>query len=72
LAETTVANLPLLPYPDDEGKANWEAKARLHTWLAWQEEPGKPIGQAITKRFLDPEATEAQAFLDWLRRLFEM
>jgi hypothetical protein len=47
-------------------------KAHLHTWLAWQEEPGKPIGQAITKRFLDPKAPHAQQFIQWIRRLFEI
>jgi hypothetical protein len=30
-------------------------KANIHTWLAWQEEPGKPMGQAITKRYLKAE-----------------
>jgi hypothetical protein len=29
------------------------SKACLHTWLAWQKEPGKPMGLAITKRFVD-------------------
>jgi len=47
-------------------------KAHLHTWLAWQEEPGKPIGQAITKRFLDPKAPHAQQFIQWIRLLFEI
>ena len=28
-------------------------KALIHTWLAWQEEPGTPLGLAITKRYLD-------------------
>ena len=28
-------------------------KARVHTWLAWQKEPGKPLGQAITKQYFD-------------------
>jgi hypothetical protein len=45
-------------------------KAEIHTWLAWQEVPGKPLGQAITKRYLDTTASQAQQFLDWVRRLF--
>jgi hypothetical protein len=48
------------------------SKAYLHTWLAWQKEPGKPIGQAITKRYLDPNAPQAQQFIAWLRRLFNL
>ena len=48
------------------------AKARIHTWLAWQEEPGKPLGQAITKKFFDSSAPQAQQFIDWIRNLFEL
>ena len=33
---------------------NDKPKAVIHTWLAWQKEPGKPYGTAITARFLDP------------------
>ncbi|HST60304.1 MAG TPA: DUF3226 domain-containing protein, partial [Longimicrobium sp.] len=29
------------------------SKALIHTWLAWQEHPGSPMGQAIGKRDLD-------------------
>lgn len=47
-----------------------EAKAIIHTWLAWQAEPGRPMGQAITKRFLDPSSAHANALYAWLRALF--
>ncbi len=47
-------------------------KAHIHTWLAWQEEPGKPMGQAITKRYLDATAPRAQQLMDWLRKLFDL
>jgi hypothetical protein len=47
------------------------SKARLHSWLAWQEEPGSPIGLAVTKRYLNADAPEAVRFVDWIRRLFE-
>jgi uncharacterized protein DUF3226 len=47
-----------------------EMKAVMHTWLAWQKEPGRPMGQAITKRFLEPSAAGANDLCDWLRRLF--
>lgn len=49
-----------------------EPKALIHTWLAWQEEPGRPMGTAITARFLDPDAKQADVLVDWLRRLFEI
>jgi hypothetical protein len=47
------------------------AKALIHTWLAWQETPGMPMGQAITARVLQRESAIAQVFADWLQRLFE-
>jgi len=49
-----------------------EMKANIHTWLAWQEEPGKPMGQAITKRYLDAAAPHAQQLIRWLRKLFDL
>jgi hypothetical protein len=45
------------------------AKAHIHTWLAWQEDPGSPMGQAIGKDDLDANAPAAQTFVAWLRRL---
>lgn len=45
-------------------------KATMHTWLAWQEEPGKPFGQAITARYLDPDLPAASNFVRWLQRTF--
>jgi len=47
-----------------------QIKAQIHTWLAWQKEPGKPMGQAITKRFFDHTTPHAQQFMDWIRRLY--
>lgn len=47
-----------------------EPKAMIHTWLAWQEEPGKPLGTAITARYLDPGAAQVDVLVSWLRRLF--
>ena len=47
------------------------SKAKIHTFLAWQDEPGKPIGQAITARILNPDAEEAKAFIGWLNKLYD-
>ncbi len=44
-------------------------KAKIHTWLAWQERPGVPMGTAITAKFLDPSSAVAVRFTDWVRRL---
>ncbi len=53
-------------------KYTYQPKAHLHTWLAWQEEPGTPMGQAITKRYLDADAPHARQLIDWIRRLFDI
>ena len=47
-----------------------EAKARLHAWLAWQEEPGRPYGVAVRAKYFGYDSQEAMAFVDWFRRLY--
>jgi hypothetical protein len=47
-----------------------EPKAVIHTWLAWQEVPGKPLGAAITAKFLDANVAQVDALVAWLKRLF--
>jgi len=61
-----------IPEPDRRFPIQHQAKAHVHTWLAWQEEPGKPMGQAITKRYLDADALHARQFVEWLCQLFEL
>ena len=46
-------------------------KAEIHTWLAWQKDPGAPLGQAITKRYLQPDCLSVDKLIDWLKRLFD-
>ena len=45
------------------------AKAIIHNWLAWQKEPGSRMGEAFTKKYLDPQAPTALVFVEWVRRL---
>jgi hypothetical protein len=47
-----------------------EIKAILHTWLAWQKEPGRPFGTAITAKYLDADVPQADPLVAWLKRLF--
>jgi hypothetical protein len=47
-------------------------KALIYTWLAWQEKPGMPMGQAITARVLRYDSTRAIAFVEWLKCLFNL
>ena len=65
--ETSVAAIP-----DSERrfKPRKEPKAIIHTWIAWQEEPGMPPGMAINTRFLDANVAEVDVLVSWLKRLF--
>ena len=49
-----------------------KAKAEIHTWLAWQDEPGRQLHEAVHHRVLDPERPESQPFVNWFRRLFDV
>ena len=46
------------------------AKAKIHTWLAWQEDPGTPMGSAVTKKYLTTTPPICQAFVNWLNALY--
>ena len=65
-------NKSIAEIPSDERrfKPLDEPKAVIHTWLAWQKDPGKPLGIAVTAGFLDPNVTEATILASWLRNLF--
>ena len=45
-------------------------KALIHTWLAWQANPGHPMGLAIKAGALRHDAPPALELVRWLRRLF--
>lgn len=47
------------------------SKAFMHTWLAWQEDPGTPMGLAITKKYLSTNPQICNSFLEWIKRLYE-
>ena len=42
---------------------NDRSKALIHTWLAWQEEPGSPLGLAITRHYLNGNHAVVTQFL---------
>jgi len=46
------------------------SKANLHTWLAWQKEPGRPFGTAITAKYFHVDSPEALRFVQWFKALF--
>ncbi|GAB4537984.1 MAG: hypothetical protein Tsb0020_52360 [Haliangiales bacterium] len=39
-------------------------------WLAWQAEPGTPLGLAFTRKYLKSDHKLASDLRDWLYRLF--
>ena len=47
-----------------------KSKATIHSWLSLQENPGTPMGLAITKRFLTTEDQTCGLFINWLDELF--
>ncbi len=51
-------------------KGQYDNKALIHTYLAWQKDPGLPMGRAITMRCFQPESQHADKFVAWLSRLF--
>lgn len=50
--------------------ANHLSKAIVHTFLAWQDTPGRPLGQSITAQALRPNTDTAKEFSAWLTLLF--
>lgn len=67
-AKNCVDNLENKPFIKE--KVDHTEKAQVHTFLAWQEEPGKPFGQAITAKYLQAENPECEKFVNWLKRIF--
>lgn len=45
-------------------------KAEIHTWLAWQREPGVPFGRAIKSSYFRHDSSLAMDFVTWFRRVF--
>ena len=45
-------------------------KAVIHTWLAWQDPPGRQLHDAIVQKILDPKSPHAAPFVRWFRSLY--
>lgn len=78
---TSEGDMQLLGKADtvlDELKANGlqrfkdvhRSKAKIHTYLAWQEQPGLPLGVSIKAKAFDSDAKLAHDITDWLKTLF--
>lgn len=46
------------------------AKSVLYSWLAWQEEPGRPFGIALKAGLFETDSEDALRFIAWFNRLF--
>lgn len=62
----------LLHIPQQRFSPAHQPKAQIHTWLAWQEEPGTPMGLAITKRYLDADTTVVHRLMAWICQLYDL
>ena len=58
-----------IPADNRRFKATYLSKAQVHTWLAWQEEPGTKMGETFKKRYLEPEHAQAVVFVEWVKQL---
>ena len=46
------------------------AKTFIHSYLAVQEDPGTPMGLAITKRYLTTDEKNCLNLINWLKKTF--
>lgn len=54
-----------LPFGDKE------SKAKIHTWLSWQKNPGQPLGQALTAKALEATTPSADLFAQWFDAVYQ-
>ncbi len=59
-----------IPFEEQRFPARHRQKALIHTWLAWQESPGSPLGLAITQHYFSANSPQVDNLLAWLTRLF--
>ena len=53
-------------------KAVHHDKALVHTWLAWQDQPGAQLHDAIKFKILDAASPSADGFVGWFKNLFQV
>ncbi|MEZ6090389.1 MAG: DUF3226 domain-containing protein [Pirellulaceae bacterium] len=49
-----------------------ESKSHIHTWLAWQDPPGRQLHEAVAERVLNPLSENAQPFVRWFKTVFAL
>ncbi|NES75247.1 MULTISPECIES: DUF3226 domain-containing protein [unclassified Okeania] len=51
---------------------NHTDKPNIHTWLAWQNTPGRQLHNAVMERILNPKHPQAQIFINWFKTLYDL
>lgn len=78
-----VPDQPLWNYAEgctETAKKDWDApyrnahtnKAKLYTWLSWQDPPVRNPGRAIESKALDANLPATQSFIQWFLELFDL
>lgn len=65
LDSTSVARKRGASFPNQD-----QSKAIVHTWLAWQEDPGRPYGRAIQYKYFQERSSTTDSFVRWFKRLY--
>ncbi|MEB3123463.1 MAG: DUF3226 domain-containing protein [Snowella sp.] len=63
-----------------EARENYQAnfkevhrdKANIYTWLAWQDEPGRQLHEAINETIFNATHPKAQDFVNWFKNLYDL
>lgn len=64
-AQTAVENLSCQKF-----KENKLSKAKVATWLAWQENPGEGLYYTVSQGLLDPNSTLHSGLEKWIKTVF--
>lgn len=59
-----------IPVDNRKFSRNHLNKAEICTWLAWQENPGRPYGVAIRAKYFDIASPYSISFTNWIKALF--
>jgi hypothetical protein len=70
LFQHVITSIATIPTAERRFSALAEPKAIVHTWLAWQEDPGNPFGTSIRCGYLDHSVPQVDSLVSWLERLF--
>ncbi len=51
---------------------NHTDKGNIHTWLAWQNPPGRQLHNAVMEKNLNPKHPCAETFVNWFKNLYDL